>query len=196
MDTSLRPLLPGRVRNLAHVVLGNGRRRPEAPPMPGVRHRRPRDIPACARLLRVVYAEGQYPSRFPDAPRGWLTGPDVLDAWVMERHGEILGHVAVSRMGLESASALRWREVTGREAGELGGVTRLFVRQRVRRQGIGTALLDVALADIRRRGLFPVLEVASTGADATRLVEGRGWRLLAQDPWGRELWLRRYAGPV
>ena len=44
---------------------------------PGVRVRRPKDLPACARLLRVVSTEHQYPARWPDAPRSWLAGPDV-----------------------------------------------------------------------------------------------------------------------
>lgn len=198
MDAAARRRFPDRARSLAHVVRRNGRGAGEREPvaqLPGIRHRRPRDVPACARLLRVVYSERQYPVRFPDAPRGWLTGPDVLDAWVKESQGEILGHVSVSRVGLESGSRLRWRELTGHDPSELAGVTRLFVRSRARGQGIGAALLDVALADIRSRDHVPVLEVASTCTNAIRLVEDRGWRLLAIDAWERDIWLRFYLGP-
>ena len=38
-------------------------------PLPdGIRVRRPKDLPACARLLRVVASEHQYPARWPEAP--------------------------------------------------------------------------------------------------------------------------------
>lgn len=172
------------------------------PPAPasvkGIRGRRPKDLAACARLLRVVYSEGQYPVRWPEAPRAWLDGEDVLAAWVADRLGEILGHVAVSKVGLDSRSAVRWREITGHEPSELCGVSRLFVRPRVRGQGIGTALVEVAVADIRARGLTPVVEVVSASTDAIRLYEHLGWRLLAMDAWPEEpdgLLVHRYAAP-
>lgn len=193
---AVRPRLPDRARSLAHAVRRNGRGRDESDhAVRGLRPRRPSDVPACARLLRVVYAERQYPVQFPDAPRGWLTGPDVLDAWVVERHGEILGHVAVSTVALDSRSSLRWREVTGSDVADLAAVTRLFVRARVRGEGIGTALLDVARADVRARGLVPVMEVPGSCAAAVDLAEDLGWRLLANDAWGRDRWLRFYSAP-
>jgi GNAT superfamily N-acetyltransferase len=150
----------------------------------GVRPRTARDVPACARLLRVVAGEHQYPAHWPDAPRSWLTGPDVLDAWVCEQHGEILGHVAVATVPRNGMSRVRWQEITGLPVDELARVSRLFVRKRVRRQGIATDLLDVAVADIRRRGLHPVIDVVTTSADGIAFLERRGWRLLAMDPWG------------
>ncbi|MGH3333248.1 MAG: GNAT family N-acetyltransferase [Nocardioidaceae bacterium] len=169
-----------------------------SPPVKGVRRRRPKDLGACARLLRVVFSDGQYPVYWPDAPRGWLNDEDVIDAWVVERQGEILGHVAISKVGLDAVSALRWREVTGHEPSELAGVSRLFVRPRVRSQGIGAALLDVAVAEIRSRGLIPVLDVVSAGKDAITFYEHRGWRLLAMYPWGEKtdkLQIRYYGAP-
>ena len=156
-----------------------------SPSIKGIRRRRPRDLGACARVLRVVYSEGQYPVYWPDAPRTWLNDEDVIDAWIAERHREILGHIAISKVGLDGLSALRWREVTGHEPSELAGVSRLFVRPRVRGQGIGSALLDVAVAEIRARGLIPVLEVVSASRDAIRLYEDRGWLLRAIYPWGQ-----------
>ena len=149
----------------------------------GIRRRRSGDLGACARLLRVVSAEDGYPVSWPEAPRAWLTD-HVLDAWVVERQGEMLGHVAVSETAFDAVSALRWRELTGCAPHELAAVSRLFVRSRVRGQGIGAALLDVALADIRARGLLPVMEVVSASADAVALVEHQGWRLVAMYPWG------------
>jgi GNAT superfamily N-acetyltransferase len=150
----------------------------------GVRPRTAKDLPACARLLRVVAAEHQYPARWPGAPRSWLAGPDVLDAWVCEHQGEILGHVAIATVPRNGMSRVRWQEITGQETTELGRVSRLFVRRRVRGQGIATDLLDVAVAEIRRRGLTAVIDVVSTSTDGIAFLERRGWRLLAMDPWG------------
>ena len=152
----------------------------------GIRRRRPKDLGPSARLLRVVYSEHQYPVYWPDAPRAWLNDEEVIEAWILERQSEILGHVAISKVGLDAFSALRWREVTGHRPSELAGISRFFVRPGVRGQGNGAALLDVAVAEIRARGLIPVLDVVSAGKDAIRLYEDRGWRLLAMYPWGEK----------
>lgn len=148
----------------------------------GIRRRRHKDLGACARLLRVVFSEGEYPLDLPDAPRAWLDGDDVIEAWIVEHRREILGHIAISKVGMDALSALRWQELTGHGPSELAGVSRFFVRPSVRRQGIGSALLDVAAAEILARGLTPVTDVTSTSKDAIRLVEERGWRLLALYP--------------
>jgi GNAT superfamily N-acetyltransferase len=150
----------------------------------GIRPRTARDLPGCARLLRVVANEHQYPARWPEAPRSWLAGPDVLDAWVCEVQGEVLGHVAVATVPRNGISRVRWQEITGLETTELARISRLFVRQKVRRRGIATDLLGVAVADVRRRGLMPVTDVVSTSVDGIAFLEKRGWRLLAVDPWG------------
>jgi len=149
----------------------------------GLRRRRPQDVAACARLLRVVHGEDGYPARWVEPPRAWLEADDVLDAWVVERQGEILGHVAISTVGRGEVSAFRWREMTGQDPAELAGVTRLFVRPRVRREGIGKALLDVATHEIEERGLSPVADVVAASREAMALYEDRGWQLLAMDPW-------------
>jgi GNAT superfamily N-acetyltransferase len=131
-----------------------------------------------------VHYESHFPERALDAPRAWLSDDDVLDAWVVERQDEILGHVAISRVGRDGTTAYRWREMTGREPAELVAVSRLFVRPTVRRTGLGTALLETAVAEIRARGLVPVLQVADSHTDAVELFEQAGWRLLSMDQWG------------
>ena len=163
---------------------------------PVLRPRRDKDLGACARLLRLVHDESRYPYYWPTAPRAWLDGQDVLGAWVADRLGEVLGHVAVARA--TGTSAYRWREITGREPRELALVSRLFVRPRVRGEGFGTTLLHLALEEIRSRRLIPVLEVVGVNGPAVRLFEDAGWTLLATDPWGEKadrLTIRRYAGP-
>ena len=163
---------------------------------PVLRPRRDRDLGACARLLRLVHDESRYPYYWPTAPRAWLGGEDVVGAWVADRLGEVLGHVAVARV--TGPSAYRWREITGREPRELALVSRLFVRPRVRGRGLGTTLLGLALEEIRNRQLIPVLEVVGANRPAVRLLEDAGWTLLATDPWGEKtdrLTINRYAGP-
>jgi GNAT superfamily N-acetyltransferase len=170
-----------------------------APALPrGIRPRRPKDLPACARLLRVVATEHQYPARWPEAPRSWLAGPDVLSAYVAEEHGEILGHVAIATVPRNGISRVRWQEITGHDVTQLRRISRLFVRRRVRGQGIASNLLDVAVDEIRTLGLTPVLDVVSTSTDGIAFLEKRGWKLLAMDPWGSKtehLRMNYYAAP-
>jgi GNAT superfamily N-acetyltransferase len=164
-----------------------------------VRRRRRQDLGACARLLRVVWFEGHSPSAAFETPRAWLDSDEVIDAWVAEWLGEILGHVALSRVGADSRAAMRWHEITGHEPARLAVVSRLFVRPRVRGQGLGSALLATALDGARVRGLVPVLELDNPGEDATALCEDRGWRLLAVDTRreGRaQVPVHRYAAPA
>jgi GNAT superfamily N-acetyltransferase len=170
----------------------------EAPPCPGLRRRRPEDVGASVRLLKLVHLEDGYPVYWPESPRDWLDGSEVEAAFVVERLRELLGHVAVVRVGDDATSALHWRELTGRQPSELGGVSRLFVRGRVRGEGVGSALLDAAAEAIRGRGRLPVLDVVSASADALRLYDERGWQLLATYPWGHaddDLHLHYYRGP-
>ncbi len=166
------------------LVPGGGAEGPARPAATfRVRERRGRDLPACVRLLRVVHTHDRYPLRWPERPRAWLAEEGIVDAWIAERLGEVLGHVAIGRAGAASADRLRWREVTGRPLAELGFVTRLFVRPRVRGQGVGGTLLDVAAGHVRARGLLPAVEVPASAEDAAALVEAHGWRLVATDGW-------------
>ncbi len=150
------------------------------PTVRGLRRRRPQDLPRAVRLLRVVHGEDSYPLRWPDRPRDFLDGPDVVDAWVAERQGEILGHVAVS---LVTGAGVHWRELTGHAPDEIALVSRLYVRSRVRGSGYGAALLQAASDDIRARGLVPVAEVVSANPSARRLFERQGWTLRSMDAW-------------
>ncbi len=150
-----------------------------------IRRRRKKDLGACARLMHVVFYADGYPEQWPDAPRHWLADDTVIDAWVAEELGEILGHVAISRVPGGSSDAMRWHEVTGHGAEELASVSRFFVRPRVRGEGIGTALLDVASAAITGRGLMPVLDAVAREPDRFRVLEDRGWKMVAMDPLPR-----------
>jgi len=157
--------------------------------VPGLRPRLAKDLGASARLAQVVASEGHFPmydarERAAWLQRGgvtaWLQGPGLVDAWVVERSGELLGHVAVSRIDMHSHSAYRWREITGIEPDQMLRVSRFFVRERVRGKGVGGALLDVAVARIRVAGMLPVAEVVSESA--LRLHYDKGWRQRGRYP--------------
>lgn len=183
MDTTLTPrprrttigsVLPRRFRQPRPATAA-------ARPPKGVRLRRSRDLPTCTRLMHRAFFEGQFPAVRRGSPRDWIDGPDVLAAYVAERDGEVVGHVAVTGVGVEGPSGLRWREITGHPTSDLAGVAQLFVRPSFRGQGIGRALVDAALADIRSRGLVPVLEVVTHSSAAPTYAYGHGWRLRATD---------------
>ncbi len=174
-----------RFRGLAAVPAQGRRASPaDAPRVHGLRARRPRDLAGAVRLLRVVFYDSGYPVVWPETPREWLAEGDGLGSWVVERHDEVLGHVSLSRLGHDTVSPYRWREMTGRDPSELAAVTRLFVRPRVRRQGLGTALLETAVAEAHARGLTVVLQVPDSQHEAVRLYQAQGWRLLSMDLWG------------
>lgn len=168
------------------------------PRVKGIRRRKPGDLAMTGRLLDVVHYDARYPALRPESPRTWLDHPDVYDAWVCERVGRILGHVAISDVARDSLSALRWRETTEHAPSDLMAVSRFFVRPTARQQGIGSALLDVATTAIRHEGRQPVLEMISGRRDGFPFLANRGWRLVAIDPWGprdRHLYICRYMAP-
>ena len=162
---------------------------------PGIRPRRDRDLSTCARLVRRAFFEGQFPGQHDEEPRLWLADHDVLDAWVTERDGEVVAHVAISRLDLDPLSALRWRESTGHVPSDLIAVSRLFVRPRFRGQGVAASLIEVACDEIRARGKVPVYEVVTTSSLAPSYSRDHGWRLRSSEPLRdqhKTLWIHRF----
>lgn len=168
-----------------HRALSAGTAAPSVPEGVRIRRRKDHQVAACSRLLGLVSTENGYPLPRPTSRRGWLTGEDVLDAWIAEQHGTIQGHVAITRVDSDPATALRWRELTGRPASELAGVSQFFVRSSVRRQGLGTALLETAGEESRARGLLPVAKMVSTSRRGIPLYDRAGWRMIAMYPCGK-----------
>ena len=93
-----------------------------------------------------------YPHRSPDDPVGWLSPADLDSAWIAERAGRVVGHLAL--VGREDAL---W-------------VSRLFVRPDARRSHVGERLLDKA----RERGVL-MLDVIEQSTSAIALYERTGW---------------------
>ena len=151
-----------------------------------IRRRHDNQLAACSRLLGLVSSESGYPLPRPGARLEWLTGPDVLNAWIAEQHGRVQGHVAIARVDGDPGTAMRWREVTGRHASELAEVSRLFVRSHVRGQGLGTALLEKAVEECTAHGLMPVAMMVSASKQGVPFYDRHGWRMVAMYPFGKQ----------
>jgi GNAT superfamily N-acetyltransferase len=141
---------------------------------PLVRPRRAADLPACERLVRVVYELDGYPGHWPSDLPAFVAGPGAIGAWVAVAGDEIVGHVALRPDSSEAAMRLVL-STTGLGAGSFGFVSRLFVAPTARRSGIGRALLQTAAEHARGRGLLPVLDVVTRFGAAIELYETSGW---------------------
>lgn len=124
-----------------------------------IRPRRPEDLAQCVEALSEVHTVDGYPHRWPDDPVGWLSPADLDSAWIAERAGRVVGHLAL--VGREDAL---W-------------VSRLFVRPDARRSHVGEGLLDKA----RERGVL-MLDVIEQSTSAIALYERTGWTLLVRRP--------------
>jgi ribosomal-protein-alanine N-acetyltransferase len=164
-----------------------------------IRERSEQDVPGCVRALRAVHERDGYPAVWPSDPGQWVTsaGADTA-AWVaVDSHGTIRGHVA-ARTGVHDTmlSAL-----TGRPAGRLLSVVRLFVDPAGRGRAAGAALITAAVDYARSCGLQPTLEVTDNDTSARKLYDRLGWTCLDTrraswtDAGGRHPVLYLYALP-
>jgi len=139
-----------------------------------IRERADADLAGCEELARAVHERDEYPHYLPVDLRDFLVMPDAYGAWVAERDGRIVGHVALRRRTapapMELASA-----ATGQPAGQLGVISRLLVAPAARRAGTGRQLLEHGWQQAAGRGLWPVLDVATDLTAAIRLYESCGW---------------------
>jgi GNAT superfamily N-acetyltransferase len=150
----------------------------------GVEHAavRPRladDLAACVELVRVVHQQDRYPIRLPDDVRGFLESRHQLAAWVVEHESVVVGHVALHRPSSTPMTTLVC-EVRAVRPCDIGVVSRLMVSPDARGHGLGRALLNVATAEARRRGMLPALDVVTRYAAAIALYEAQGWQRIGR----------------
>jgi ribosomal protein S18 acetylase RimI-like enzyme len=163
-----------------------------------IRPRVPDDIPECVAVLRRVHEVNGYPSRWSSDPARMLTPASLEAAWVAVDGGSIVGHAALIR-GVGTSCVLH---ATGRDAGQLGGVTRLFVDPAARRAGHARELLETVSGHAVAHGLQPVLDVVDDSEAAIALYEGTGWQLVGTEiatwltPDGIRPKVRWYVGPM
>lgn len=159
-----------------------------------IRERHPDDLPALTELLGAQQSRSGYPHRWPlPFPiEDFIVRPGQLGAWVAEMDGVVAGHVAATDP-TDNWMADEWLRVTGRPGDELGEVSILFVGLDHGGAGVGGALLDHAVAEIRALGRDPVLDVIDEGSSAGRFYVKRGWRTVG---YGRPPWLEEHLAPV
>jgi GNAT superfamily N-acetyltransferase len=139
-----------------------------------VRPRRHSDVVPLLELAQLVKMLDGYPPRGPLDVASFLAPPQELAGWVAEDTGAVVGHVALHSTGARVTMDLASRHATKPPA-MLAVVARVLVRPTARRTGVAHALLDVAVTDAHRRGLQPVLDVATHLEGAVSLYESYGW---------------------
>lgn len=140
-----------------------------------IRLRRPDDLRDAAAALVAVHGTDGYPVEGVDDSTGWLTPPDLVQAWVAERDGRVVGHVAVSRPAEDEAVSL-WLGGHPQDEGRVTTLARLFVLAEARKQALGERLVLAATDYARQHGLRLVLDVMTKDTAAIRLYERLGWR--------------------
>lgn len=152
-----------------------------------IRERRPDDIPALVEVLSAQQSTSGYPHRWPLGfpVTDFIARPGELGAWVAVVDGQLAGHVAATDVGA-GWMADHWSHVLGRPGDELGEVSILFVGLDHVGSGVGAALLDRAVAEIRAIGREPVLDVVGEDTSVGRFYRRRGWITVGH---GRPQWL-------
>jgi GNAT superfamily N-acetyltransferase len=158
-----------------------------------IRARRRDDLPVLGDLLLEQQPSSGYPLRdpLPFPVEKFLHRDDADAAWVAELAGRPVGHVCRTRArpgddaSVESDACAR-AHVCPVE--DLGWVSSLFVGLEGRGLGIGRRLLEAVVADLRRAGLRPCLEVVPVHDVALRLYTASGWQEVARvrPPWLQE----------
>ncbi|MFC1439774.1 GNAT family N-acetyltransferase [Streptacidiphilus sp. N1-10] len=139
-----------------------------------VRPRGESDIPQAAAGLVKVHSTDGYPVEGVSQPEAWLTPPGMLNAWVAEISGSIVGHVAVSSPTGEDAVSM-WLDLSHESEDKVGVLARLFVVREARRRAVGESLVLAVMDYARSDGIRLVLDVMVKDSSAIRLYERLGW---------------------
>lgn len=143
-----------------------------------VREKSEDDVEECVSLLMQVHKSDGYPLYLPGDVPGFITPEYEVAAWVAEREGRIVGHVALHRAAVDPTLAVAQR-VTALSAERLVVVSRLFTAPDLRRVGVGRALLQRATRHAKSHGQRAVLDVGQTLTAPAALYESEGWERVA-----------------
>lgn len=134
-----------------------------------VRPRVAADVAVLAAILRDLHAREGYPMLEHRDLGAWLCRAPQHAAWVAERAGWAIGHVALVPPGR--------RDVAPTLVAEPAAViTRLFVARDARGQALGERLVRAATRAAADRGCRAVLDVLVSDLAATALYERLGWQ--------------------
>lgn len=138
------------------------------------------DDPSIVALFTTIHTAsgGAYPPVSPHEIGTWLMGRDWYARYVARSDGgAVIGHVGVADAARDT-SAPTWERHLGVARSELGVLARLAVAPTERGRGLGRLLLRQAMAETRRRGLIPVLDVFAGSEAAIELYLSEGFALL------------------
>lgn len=130
---------------------------------------------AIDELAKVVHANDNYPVYLGGDLLSFIFVRDATGAWVADRAGIVVGHVALHPRSSSNAVMVLAEEATGLPAPQLAVVARLLVSPTERRAGIGRLLLDAAADRAAQLGLWPILDVVAESEVPIRLYEEAGW---------------------
>ncbi|WP_051551944.1 GNAT family N-acetyltransferase [Nocardioides sp. URHA0020] len=149
-----------------------------------IRERRESDLPELVEVLTAQQAATQYPLRWPlPIPvEDFLVRPGEERAWVAERDGAVVGHVAVHALG----GQLREHFVAALGTEDLAELAVLFVGSDTVGTGVGGRLHDTAVEWILASGRRPVLDVVPVHDRAVEVYRHRGWVAVGEV---RPVWL-------
>ncbi|MET7696739.1 GNAT family N-acetyltransferase [Streptomyces sp. NPDC005485] len=143
-----------------------------------VRERRDEDIPGAARALVTVHESDGYPVEGVEHPEEWLTPDDLIQAWIAEAAGNVVGHVCITRGHGEAAVDMFLDQTTIEKRDEVSVMARLFVIPEARGESTGARLVRAAISYARQNGINLVGDVMSKDTAAIRLYERLGCRII------------------
>ncbi len=132
------------------------------------------DLPGCVTLLEETHRVDGYPRFGVHTNAEFLTKATETDAWVAERDGVIIGHVALHTVEGHVVLAAA-RRSTGLPPDRFAVVARLLVSTQARGLRVGRRLLDLATDTAARRGQRAVLDVVRDAPGVVALYERAGW---------------------
>ena len=145
-----------------------------------IRERTEADRGAIDDLAKVAHANDNYPVYVGGDLLSFILVPHAIGAWVADRTGTVVGHVALHPRSSSTAVMALAEQATGLPAARLAVVARLLVSPTARRDGIGRLLLGAAADRAAQLGLWPILDVVAGSEAPIRLYEKAGWTCAGQ----------------
>jgi ribosomal protein S18 acetylase RimI-like enzyme len=136
------------------------------------------DLTVLSHILVEVHALDGYPVEGVDDPMAWLVSDTLINAWVAERSGKVVGQVALSNPSSNDDAVALWLTESGDAFAAVAVLGRLFVHPDSRGYGIGRKLTETAVERAQQIGRRTVLDVMKKDAAAIRTYESLGWKCL------------------
>lgn len=128
-------------------------------------------------MADAVRAVDRWPPHRVGTTEEFVVGPLPVAALVAESDHAVIGHVAIHERSAEAVMAVA-EDALRVEREKLAVVARLFVDPRMRRRGVGGALLAAAVERVTASERMPILDVWEELDDAIGLYERNRWSRL------------------